>query len=115
MKIDTVGDNSTSYIVAEAFLTPPEPLKSLAALRASFASLSRQRKRALRVWPAPLSGLVSAGLRPRTPPIQMFQAYRLIILGEFKSIMHSVQAPRTSCDERRTNHCTRRRDDALVT
>jgi O-acetyl-ADP-ribose deacetylase (regulator of RNase III) len=33
------------------------------------------------------------GLTPDDAADQMFQAYRLIIMGEFTSVVHSLQAP----------------------
>ena len=41
----------------------------------------------------PLIGAGVGGLQPEDAAEQMFQAYRLIIQGEWKGIHHSLQAP----------------------
>ncbi len=41
----------------------------------------------------PTLGTGVGGLAPEDAADQMYQAYRLIVMGEYKSVLHSLQAP----------------------
>jgi O-acetyl-ADP-ribose deacetylase (regulator of RNase III) len=60
------------------------------AMRAILVSAIREGVRTLACPPL---GTGVGGLRPEEAADQMFQAYRLIVLGEFAAVRHSLQAP----------------------
>jgi O-acetyl-ADP-ribose deacetylase (regulator of RNase III) len=69
-----VGKTINAYLAMRAIL--------IAAIKEGIGSLA-----------CPTLGTGVGGLMPGDAADQMFQAYRLIILGEFVSVVHSLQAP----------------------
>jgi len=69
-----LGPSIHPYLAMRAILST--------ALKASIPSLS-----------CPLIGTGVGGMEPLDAAEQLFQAYRLIMLGEWKEVKHSVQAP----------------------
>jgi O-acetyl-ADP-ribose deacetylase (regulator of RNase III) len=60
------------------------------AMRAIFIAVIKEGVKSLA---CPTLGTGVGGLMPEDAADQMFQAYRLIILGEYTSVVHSLQAP----------------------
>jgi O-acetyl-ADP-ribose deacetylase (regulator of RNase III) len=69
-----VGTTINAYLAMRAIL--------IAATKEGVGSLA-----------CPTLGTGVGGLTPEDAADQMFQAYRLIIMGEFVSVVHSLQAP----------------------
>jgi O-acetyl-ADP-ribose deacetylase (regulator of RNase III) len=69
-----VGTTINAYLAMRAIL--------IAAIKEGVATLA-----------CPTLGTGVGGLAPNDAADQMFQAYRLIIMGEFASVVHSLQAP----------------------
>jgi len=69
-----VGKTINAYLAMRAIL--------IAAIKEGFVSLA-----------CPTLGTGVGGITPEDAADQMFQAYRLIVIGEFKSVVHSLQAP----------------------
>ena len=60
------------------------------AMRAILIAVTKERIQSLA---CPTLGTGVGGFMPDDAADQMFQAYRLIIMGEFRSVVHSLQAP----------------------
>jgi O-acetyl-ADP-ribose deacetylase (regulator of RNase III) len=69
-----VGSTINAYLAMRAIL--------IAAVKEGIGSLA-----------CPTLGTGVGGLAPEDAADQMFQAYRLIIMGEFASVVHALQAP----------------------
>jgi len=80
-------------IYAPTMRVPGNVGTTINAYLAMRAILIAATKEGIRSLACPTLGTGFGGLTPDDAADQMFQAYRLIILGEFKSVVHSLQAP----------------------
>lgn len=82
-----------ALIYAPTMRVPGSIRGSINAYLAMRAILISATKEGLRTLACPLLGTGIGGLTPDDSADQMFQAYRLIVLGEFAAVLHSLQAP----------------------
>ena len=82
-----------SLIYAPSMRVPGRLGQSINAYLAMRAILISATANNVKSLSCPLIGTGVGGLQPADAADQMFQAYRLIIQGEWKEIQHSLQAP----------------------
>jgi O-acetyl-ADP-ribose deacetylase (regulator of RNase III) len=80
-------------IYAPTMRVPGNVGTTINAYLAMRAILTAVTKESIRSLACPTLGTGVGGITPDDAADQMFQAYRLIILGEFTSVVHSLQAP----------------------
>jgi O-acetyl-ADP-ribose deacetylase (regulator of RNase III) len=80
-------------IYAPTMRVPGNVGTTINAYLAMRAILIAATKEGIKSLACPTLGTGVGGLSPHDAADQMFQAYRLIILGEFTSVVHSLQAP----------------------
>ncbi len=69
-----ISETVNAYLAMRAIL--------IAAVKESIGSLA-----------CPTLGTGIGGITPEDAADQMYQAYRLIVMGEFSKVVHSLQAP----------------------
>lgn len=82
-----------ALIYAPTMRVPGNIGTTINAYLAMRAILIAATKEGIKSLACPALGTGVGGLTPDDAADQMFQAYRLIVLGESKSVVHSLQAP----------------------
>jgi O-acetyl-ADP-ribose deacetylase (regulator of RNase III) len=82
-----------ALIYAPTMRVPGNVSTTINAYLAMRAILIEANKEGIESLACPTLGTGVGGLTPDDAADQMFQAYRLIIMGEFASVVHSLQAP----------------------
>jgi O-acetyl-ADP-ribose deacetylase (regulator of RNase III) len=85
--------HKSALIYAPTMRVPGSIRGTINAYLAMRAILISATKEGIRTLACPLLGTGVGGLTPEDAADQMFQAYRLIVLGEFAAVRHSLQAP----------------------
>ena len=80
-------------IYAPTMRVPGNIQGTINAYLAMRAILSAATKENIKSLACPALGTGVGGIAPEDAADQMYQAYRLIIMGEFTTIVHSLQAP----------------------